>query len=158
MFDKPINTIGNIINKNKQEENESKKKKNESIKSKPLFEQADSKTKDNSNKGKNMEKKPKLRDYLRQITLKSIGNVNQNDNNNLMKPSYLPMISSPKANKVPPLRILSPKNSSMYDDDDDNSQKSSNTISNKSRMSIFVGHYLHKKKCITGVSKYDFLI
>ena len=158
MFDKPINTIGNIINKNKQEENKSKKKKNESIKSKPSFEQADSKTKDNSNKGKNMEKKPKLRDYLRQITLKSVGNVNQNDNNNLMKPSYLPMISSPKANKVPPLRILSPKNSSMYDDDDDNSQKSSNTISNKSRMSIFVGHYLHKKKCITGVSKYDFLI
>ena len=74
-----------------------------------------------------------------------------------MKPSYLPLITSPKVNKISSLRVLSQKNS-KYDDDDDNSQKSSNNTSNKSRMSIYLGNYLHKKKCITGVSKYDFLI
>ena len=165
MTDKPVNTLGNIGNKNRRvipkEENESKRKKDEDNKTKPSFEQTDSKTTDNSNKQNNnipqTEKKPKMKDYLRQITLKSIGNINPNDNNNQMKPSYLPLITSPKANKVTSLGVLSPKNS-KYDDDDDNSQKSSNNISNKSRMSIFVGNYIHKKKCITGVSKYDFLI
>ena len=56
-----------------------------------------------------------------------------------MKPSYLPLITSPKVNKISSLRVLSQKNS-KYDDDDDNSQKSSNNISNKSRMSIYLGN------------------
>ena len=162
MFEKPINTIGDIKEKNKQEENYIKRNKKEIIKSKPSFEQTDSKTTDNSTKDNNtisqIEKKPKVKDYIKEITFKTIGNINSNNNNSQIKPSYLPMLTSPKTNKVTQLRIVSPKNLSKYDDDDENSQKSSNNNSNKSRMSIFVGHYLHKKKCITGVSKYDFII